>query len=114
MNYYEAALKSSGDASLRHDLCELLFRLRRYDKCEKVIRSSLDGTTRNAGALTLSNSLLGICQACKSAERLSQSDEAKLHSLMARLRLETGNDLEAERELTTAKDLQVTLGPELT
>lgn len=42
INYYEAALKTSGESALRHDLCELLFRLANYEKCEKVIRQGLE------------------------------------------------------------------------
>ncbi|KAJ8306896.1 hypothetical protein KUTeg_014980 [Tegillarca granosa] len=42
INYYEAALKSGGQSFLRHDLAELLIKLRQYDKAEKVLKSALE------------------------------------------------------------------------
>ncbi|KAK6182507.1 hypothetical protein SNE40_010181 [Patella caerulea] len=42
ISYYEAALKSGGQSFLRHDLAELLLRLRQYDKAEKVLRMALE------------------------------------------------------------------------
>ncbi|XP_012939708.1 tetratricopeptide repeat protein 21B isoform X2 [Aplysia californica] len=42
INYYEASLKSGGQASLRYDLAELLLKLRQYDKAEKVLRQALE------------------------------------------------------------------------
>ncbi len=43
INYYEASLKTGGQAVLRHELSELLIRLRQYDKAEKVLRMALEG-----------------------------------------------------------------------
>merc|ERR1719239_679559 len=42
INYYEASLKSGGQASLRYDLAELLLRLRQFDKAEKVLKQALE------------------------------------------------------------------------
>ncbi|XP_041371664.1 tetratricopeptide repeat protein 21B-like [Gigantopelta aegis] len=42
INYYEAALKSGGQAFLRYDLAQLLLKLRQYDKAEKILRSALE------------------------------------------------------------------------
>ncbi|XP_013391055.1 tetratricopeptide repeat protein 21B [Lingula anatina] len=48
INYYEAALKSGSQMSLRYDLAELLLKLRQYDKAQKVLLQALD----QAGAVT--------------------------------------------------------------
>ena len=47
INYYEAALKSGGQQFLRHDLAELLLKLRQYDKSEKVLKQALDKESSN-------------------------------------------------------------------
>lgn len=43
INYYEAALKTGGQSFLRHDLAELLIKLRQLDKAEKILKIALDG-----------------------------------------------------------------------
>ncbi|WAR05764.1 TT21B-like protein [Mya arenaria] len=42
INYYEAALRSTGQSFLRYDLAELLLRLKQYDKAEKVLKVALE------------------------------------------------------------------------
>ena len=42
INYYEAALKTGGQNFLRHDLAELLLKLRHYEKAEKVLKMALE------------------------------------------------------------------------
>ncbi len=50
INYYEAALKSGGQNFLRHDLAELLLKLRHYEKAEKVLRMALEHDPGRFGA----------------------------------------------------------------
>ena len=42
INYYEAALRSTGQSFLRYDLAELLLKLKQYDKAEKVLKVALE------------------------------------------------------------------------
>lgn len=42
MNYYEAALKTGQQSYLRQDLAELLFRLRNFEKCQRVLKQGLE------------------------------------------------------------------------
>ncbi|XP_046549679.1 tetratricopeptide repeat protein 21B-like [Haliotis rubra] len=51
INYYEAALKSGGQAFLRYDLAELLLKLRQYDKAEKVLTQALDNEGQDLDTL---------------------------------------------------------------
>ncbi|XP_072118143.1 tetratricopeptide repeat protein 21B [Mobula birostris] len=42
INYYETALKTGQQNFLRYDLAELLFKLRQYEKAEKILLQSLE------------------------------------------------------------------------
>ena len=46
INYYEASLKGGGQAYLRHDLAELLIKLRQYDKAEKILKQAWEFSFR--------------------------------------------------------------------
>jgi tetratricopeptide repeat protein 21B len=46
ISYYEAAFKQSGQLFLRHDLAQLLLRLKQYDKAEKVLKQFIEQETK--------------------------------------------------------------------
>ncbi len=48
VNYYEAALKSGQQSFFRQDLAELLFKLRNFDKCERVLKIGLEKSSLGA------------------------------------------------------------------
>jgi len=42
ISYYEHSLKGGGPPSLQYDLAQLLLKMKRYDKCEKILRMSVE------------------------------------------------------------------------
>eukprot|EP00057_Strongylocentrotus_purpuratus_P033961 XP_793431.3 PREDICTED: tetratricopeptide repeat protein 21B [Strongylocentrotus purpuratus] len=86
INYYEAALKTGGQSFLRHDLGELLLKLRHYEKAEKTLRIALEHEQSNELTVLM--------------------DDAKLLVLLAKVHRK-GNKLEDSMlALTKARDMQ--------
>ncbi|XP_071507875.1 tetratricopeptide repeat protein 21B-like [Diadema antillarum] len=86
INYYEAALKTGGQSFLRHDLGELLLKLRHYEKAEKTLKMALEHEPSNELSVLM--------------------DDAKLLLLLAKVHRK-GNKIEdAMLALTKARDTQ--------
>ncbi|XP_033124188.1 tetratricopeptide repeat protein 21B-like [Anneissia japonica] len=86
INYYEAALKSGGQSFMRHDLGELLLKLRQYTKGEKILTQALEHDPSSDLAVMV--------------------DDVKLLILLAKVQ-EKNNKLEnALLALTKARDMQ--------
>ncbi|XP_072174244.1 tetratricopeptide repeat protein 21B-like [Diadema setosum] len=86
INYYEAALKTGGQSFLRHDLGELLLKLRHYEKAEKTLKMALEHEPSNELSVLM--------------------DDAKLLLLLAKVHRK-GNKMEdAMLALTKARDTQ--------
>ncbi|KAK3106370.1 hypothetical protein FSP39_018677 [Pinctada imbricata] len=75
INYYEAALKSGGQSFLRHDLAELLLRLRQYDKAEKILKLALEdeSTTDLDMMMDQTKYLLLLAKVNQKTERLEDA-----------------------------------------
>ena len=73
INYYEAALKTGGQSFLRHDLAELLIKLRQLDKAEKILKIALDGESGQGMDLFFCKCVLqilkvAVCSHCSKLE----------------------------------------------
>ncbi|XP_072020597.1 tetratricopeptide repeat protein 21B-like isoform X2 [Amphiura filiformis] len=86
INYYEAALKTGGQNFLRHDLAELLLKLRHYEKAEKVLRMALEHESAN--------------------DLLTMIDDTKLLVMLAKVHHHANKMEDAMLALTKARDLQ--------
>uniref|UniRef100_A0A914W2S6 Tetratricopeptide repeat protein 21B n=1 Tax=Plectus sambesii TaxID=2011161 RepID=A0A914W2S6_9BILA len=87
VNYYEAALKTGQQSYLRQDLAELLFRLRNFEKCQRVLKQGLE---RDGGGVDV----------------MAMIDEVKYLVLLSKLYFETGNWQQAVEDLGKAKEQQ--------
>lgn len=58
INYYEAAQKISGQDFLCCDLAELLLKLKKFSKAEKVLKQALEHDSGEAMSESLSPSIL--------------------------------------------------------
>ncbi|PVD35924.1 hypothetical protein C0Q70_02893 [Pomacea canaliculata] len=82
INYYEASLKSGGQVSLRHDLAELLLRLRQYDKAEKVLKQALEAEGQDLETLMEHTKYLLLL--ARVYQRVDRMDEA--HEMLTKAR----------------------------
>lgn len=85
INYYEVSLNTGGQASLRHDLAELLLRLRQYDKAEKVLKQALEGEGQDLETLM---------------------EQTKYLMLLARVYQKVNKLEDAQEMFTKARDMQ--------
>lgn len=49
VNYYEAAVKSGRDSTMRTKLANLLYKMGNYEKCERVLMDPLNKETNPTG-----------------------------------------------------------------
>ncbi|KAL5010855.1 hypothetical protein ScPMuIL_013160 [Solemya velum] len=76
INYYEAALKSGGQSFLRHDLAELLLKLRQYDKAEKVLKKALDEEAQSSDLDIMMEHTRYLVLLAKVYQKLEQMEDA--------------------------------------
>ncbi|XP_071943351.1 tetratricopeptide repeat protein 21B-like [Antedon mediterranea] len=86
INYYESAMKNGGQAFMRHDLGELLLKLRQYAKAEKILTQALEHDPSNDLAVMV--------------------DDVKLLILLAKVQEKNGKLENALLALTKARDMQ--------
>ncbi|XP_033624164.1 tetratricopeptide repeat protein 21B-like isoform X1 [Asterias rubens] len=86
INYYEAALKTGGQSFLRHDLANLLLKLRHFEKAEKVLKTALDHESAN--------------------DLSTMIDDCKLLVMLAKVHRHANKMEDAMLALTKARDMQ--------
>nr|KAG5695130.1 hypothetical protein BaRGS_017229 [Batillaria attramentaria] len=109
INYYEASLKAGGQASLRHDLAELLLRLRQYDKAEKVLKQALEGEGQDLETLMEQTKyLMLLARVYQKVDRLEEAQEmfTKARDMQARVlkrvQVEQPDALSAQKQLAAS------------
>uniref|UniRef100_A0AAY4BBA0 Tetratricopeptide repeat domain 21B n=1 Tax=Denticeps clupeoides TaxID=299321 RepID=A0AAY4BBA0_9TELE len=83
ISYYEAALKSGQQNFLRHDLAELLMKLKQHERCEKVLHKALAHDPANE-LPSLTEDCRYLVLLAKVQSKLDKKDEAILALQRAR------------------------------
>lgn len=120
INYYEAALKSGGQAFLRHDLAELLLKLRQYDKAEKVLTSALQQDTGGDIDLMMEHTkyMVLLARVYQKVDRLEEAMDSltKARDMQARVlkrvQVEQPDAVQAQKQL--ASDICVMMAEQTT
>ncbi|KAK7092869.1 tetratricopeptide repeat protein 21B-like [Littorina saxatilis] len=106
INYYEASLKAGGQASLRHDLAELLLRLRQYDKAEKVLKQALENEGQDLETLVEQvKYLMLLARVYQRVERIQDAQDTFTKARDMQARVLKRVQMEQPDVLTTQKQL---------
>ncbi|XP_052805384.1 tetratricopeptide repeat protein 21B-like isoform X2 [Mya arenaria] len=109
INYYEAALRSTGQSFLRYDLAELLLRLKQYDKAEKVLKVALEEEQNGELDIMIDHTRFMVLLA-KVYEKSARLEDAMLSltkaremqaRVLKRVQLEQPDAVTAQKQLAT-------------
>ncbi|XP_052258735.1 tetratricopeptide repeat protein 21B-like isoform X2 [Dreissena polymorpha] len=109
INYYEAALRSTGQSFLRYDLAELLLKLKHYDKAEKVLKVALEEEQNGELDIMIDHTRFMVLLA-KVYEKSARTEDAILSltkgremqaRVLKRVQLEQPDAVTAQKQLAT-------------
>lgn len=114
INYYEASLKAGGQATLRHDLAELLLRLRQYDKAEKILLQALDNEGIDLESLMENTKyLMLLAKVYQRVERIEEAQNTFIKARDMQARVLKRVQMEAPDTLSAQKQLAASIGCQL-